>query len=56
MWVQEASTGQVVWTNSAMVRVAPETVFSDDQYDDLFNTAIDKGMTSLVESFARVVL
>jgi len=56
MWVQEASTGQVVWTNSAMVRVAPETVFSDDQYDDLFNTAIDKGVTSLVESFAKVVL
>ncbi|MDJ0623432.1 MAG: hypothetical protein QNJ17_10725 [Desulfocapsaceae bacterium] len=56
MWVQEASSGQVVWTNSAMVRVAPETVYSDGQYDDLFNTAIDKGVTSLVESFARVVL
>lgn len=56
MWVQEASTGQVVWTNSAMVRVAPETVYSDAQYDDLFHTAIDKGITSLVDSFARVVL
>lgn len=56
MWVQEASTGQVVWTNSAMARVAPKSVFSDKQYDDLFHTAIDKSVTSLVESFTRVVL
>ncbi|MFN2355407.1 MAG: hypothetical protein ABR512_12915 [Desulfopila sp.] len=56
MWVQEASSGQVVWTNSAMVRVAPKTVFSDSQYDDLFSTAIDKGVTSLVDSFVHVAL
>ncbi len=56
MWVQEASTGQVVWTNSAMARVSPETVFSDKQYDDLFHTAIDKSVTSLVQSFAKVAL
>lgn len=56
MWVQEASSGQVVWTNSAMVRVAPKTVFSDSQYDDLFSTAIDKGVTSLVDSFVHVAM
>ncbi len=56
MWVQDASTGQVVWTNSAMARVSPETVFSDKQYDDLFHTAIDNSVTELVQSFARVVL
>lgn len=56
MWVQEASTGEVVWTNSAMARVSPRTVFSDDQYDDMFHTAIEKSVTSLVQSFSKVVL
>lgn len=56
MWVQEASSGQVVWTNSTMVRVSPKTVFSDSQYDDLFSTAIDKGVTSLVDSFVHVAM
>ncbi len=56
MWVQDAYSGQVVWTNRAMVRVSPETIFSDGQYDDLFNTAIEKGVSSLVENFVAVGL
>ncbi len=56
MWVQDASSGQVVWTNRAMVRVSPETIFSDSQYDDLFNTAIEKGVSTLVENFVTVGL
>lgn len=51
MWVQDATSGEVVWTNRAMVRVSPQTVFSDGQYDDLFNTAIEKGVSSLVDNF-----
>ncbi len=51
MWVQEASSGQVVWTNRAMVRVAPQSIFADGQYDDLFNTAIEKGVSALVDNF-----
>ncbi len=51
IWVQEASSGQVVWTNRAMVRVAPQSIFSDGQYDDLFNTAIEKGVSSLIDNF-----
>ncbi len=56
MWVQDAITGQVVWTNRAMVRVSPESVFADGQWDDLFNTAIEKGVSSLVENFVTVGL
>jgi hypothetical protein len=51
MWVQDASSGQVVWTNRAMVRVAPQSIFADGQYDDLFNTAIEKGVSTLVDNF-----
>ncbi len=56
MWVQDAITGQVVWTNRAMVRVSPESVFADGQWDDLFNTAIEKGVRSLVDNFVTVGL
>ncbi len=51
IWVQEASTGQVVWTNRIRVQVSPESVFADNQYDTLFNQAIDKGVSSLVDHF-----
>ena len=51
MWVQDATSGQVVWTNSATVRVAPQSIFSDGQYDDLFNTAVNKSVSSLVDNF-----
>lgn len=51
IWVQDATSGQVVWTNSAAVRVAPQSIFSDGQYDDLFNTAVKKSVSSLVDNF-----
>jgi hypothetical protein len=51
VWVQEAATGNVVWTNRIRVLVSPETVFADKQYDALFNTAIEKGVTTLVDHF-----
>lgn len=51
IWVQEASTGNVVWTNRVRVMVSPETVFADKQYDNLFNAAIDKGVSTLVDHF-----
>ena len=51
IWVQEAATGNVVWTNRIRVMVSPETVFADNQYDNLFNAAIDKGVSTLVDHF-----
>ncbi len=51
MWVQEAATGNVVWSNRIRVRVSPESVTADNQYDTLFDTAIEKGVTTLVDHF-----
>lgn len=51
IWVQEAATGNVVWTNRIRVLVSPESFFSDKQYDTLFNRAIEKGTSTLVDHF-----
>jgi hypothetical protein len=51
VWVQEAASGNVVWTNRVRVLVSPETVFADKQYDTLFNKAIEKGVDTLVNHF-----
>lgn len=51
MWVQEAATGNVVYSNRVRVQVSPESVLADNQYDTLFNTAIEKGATTLVDHF-----
>ncbi|BHH86316.1 hypothetical protein [Desulforhopalus sp. 52FAK] len=51
VWVQEASTGNVVWSNRVRVLVSPESVLADNQYDTLFNLAIEKGVTTLVDHF-----
>ena len=51
VWVQEASTGNVVWSNRVRVLVAPESFLADNQYDTLFNLAIEKGVTTLVDHF-----
>ena len=48
VWVQEAATGNVIWTNRVRVLVSPETVFADKQYDTLFNMAIEKGVIHLL--------
>ena len=51
IWIQEAATGNVVWTNRIRVAVSPESIFADNQYDTLFNNAIDKSVTSLIDNF-----
>lgn len=51
MWVQEAATGNVVWSNRIRVQVSPQSIQADNQYDTLFNTAIEKGATTLVDHF-----
>lgn len=51
IWVQEAATGNVVWTNRVRVLVSPESIFADKQYDTLFDQAILKGTTTLVDHF-----
>ncbi|MGD9947388.1 MAG: hypothetical protein AB7U29_02790 [Desulfobulbus sp.] len=55
IWVQDAYTGNVVWTNRVNVQVSPQSVFADYQYDNLFETAIEKAVTSLMDDFAYTV-
>jgi hypothetical protein len=51
IWVQEAATGNMIWTNRIRVAVSPESVYSDQQYDALFNSAIEKGVSTLIDNF-----
>jgi len=55
IWVQDAYTGNVVWTNRANVQVSPQSEFADYQYDNLFETAVEAAVTSLMEDFAYTV-
>ncbi len=53
VWVQEAASGNVVWTNRIRVAVAPESVLADRQYDLLFNKAIEKAAATLTKNFVE---
>lgn len=56
IWVQDAATGNVIWTNRISVDVEPRSFFSDNRYDTLFNTAIDQGVSSLIDNFISLGL
>lgn len=56
VWVQDAYTGDVVWTNRVDVKVSAETVFGDSQYDALFESATEKAITTLVDNFVAQAL
>lgn len=53
--IQDAYTGNVVWTNRVDVKVSPKSVLADYQYDALFEKATEKAITTLLEDFAHVV-
>jgi len=53
IWVQEAATGNLVWTNRVDVKVSPESFLADNQYDALFDKAIHKGVTTLIDNFVE---
>ena len=56
IWIQEAATGNLVWTNRVEVKVSPESIYSDRQYDMLFDTAIHKGVNTLIDNFVATGL
>jgi hypothetical protein len=56
IWVQEAVSGNVVWTNRVDVKVSPESFMADNQYDALFDKAIEKGVTTLIDNFVTTGL
>jgi hypothetical protein len=51
IWVQDAYTGSVVWTNRVDVKVSPESVLADHQYDALFESATEKAISTLIDNF-----
>ncbi len=55
IWIQEAATGNLVWTNRVDVKVSPESIYADRQYDMLFDTAINKGVTTLIDNFVATL-
>jgi len=56
IWVQEAATGNLVWTNRVDVKVSPESIYADRQYDMLFDKAIHKGVNVLIDNFVASTL
>jgi hypothetical protein len=55
IWVQDAYTGDVVWTNRVDVKVSPETMFADYQYDQLFESATEKAVETLIDDFSQTL-
>jgi hypothetical protein len=55
LWVQSPETGNVVWTNRVEVKVKPQTVFADSNAKNLFNIAINKAVSALVEDFTTKI-
>lgn len=53
LWVQNASTGEVMWTNHTNIEVAPCCIFSDPQQDKLYSTAIKYNASRLIHDFAK---
>ncbi|MEN8189538.1 MAG: hypothetical protein ABFS19_06795 [Thermodesulfobacteriota bacterium] len=51
IWVQEAATGNLIWTNRVDVKVSPESILADGQYDALFDKAIHKSVNTLIDNF-----
>ncbi len=51
IWVQSAYDASVVWTNRVDVKVSPKSVLADNQYDTLFDHAIRKATTALMDNF-----
>jgi len=56
IWVQDAYSGNVVWTNRVDVKVSPESVMADRSFDTLFDQAITQGTTTLMTNFVTTAL
>ncbi len=55
VWVQDAYSGDVVWTNRIDVKVSPDTMFADYQYDELFESATEKAVETLIDDFTQTL-
>jgi prophage maintenance system killer protein len=55
IWVQDAYTGSVIWTNRNDVKISPSSFWADYQYDTLFEVATEKAVATLMNDFAYTV-
>jgi hypothetical protein len=55
IWVQEAATGNIVWTNRIDVKSSPRSMWADNQRDTLFNRSIETATTTLIDNFITSV-
>lgn len=53
LMVQDAETGDLLWTNRARVSVSPESVFSDQDLVKMREVAIREAVKALVEDFSN---
>ncbi len=53
MFVQDAHTGDLVWTNRAETKIAPRTVYADHDKEVLFREAIKKAVRALAYNFRQ---
>lgn len=53
LMVQDAETGDLLWTNRARVSVSPESVFSDQDFQKMREVAIREAVKALVEDFSN---
>ncbi|MBC8209080.1 MAG: hypothetical protein H8E79_07940 [Desulfobulbaceae bacterium] len=51
MWVQEAMSGQIVWSNRALVNISSNTAFDEIKSAPLSKAAIEQAMTRLIDDF-----
>ena len=51
IWVQDTATGEVIWTNRAEVKVAPQSIYGDKRSKEMFKTAVNRATTLLVDDF-----
>jgi len=51
IWVQEAATGNIVWTNRIDVKSSPRSMWADNQRDTLFNRSIETASTAIIDNF-----
>lgn len=55
IWIQDAHSGEIVWTNRMDIKVSAATFWGDSQKDILFESAAKEAAGTLVNDFAHTV-
>lgn len=53
VWIQDAYTGNVIWTNRIDVKASPESFLADNKYDVLFEEATQNAIIALIDDFTK---